>query len=63
MSKTTILTFMTLTAFVFSLASAGPLQGDRPDFSTFGTNSDGEITRAEIQAYGAAEFANDVFKI
>ena len=47
---------------VFSLASE-PLQGDRPNFSTFGTNSDGEITRAETQAYGAAEFANDVFKI
>ena len=58
MNKIAILTLATTAALTFFPASAQHLRGDRPEFSTLDTNGDGMIAKAEIQAYGAARFAN-----
>ena len=58
MNKIAILTLATTAALTFFPAFAQHLHGDRPEFSTLDTNGDGMITKAEIQAYGAARFAN-----
>lgn len=58
MKKMTIITLATATALVLSKASAAHIQGDRPEFSTLDINGNGEITKAEVQAYGKARFAS-----
>jgi Ca2+-binding EF-hand superfamily protein len=60
--KKSILTALAVSIAVGGLglsttASAKPRGGDMPGFETFDTNADGVITQAEIEAIGAAKFA------
>ena len=57
MKKVAIFT-LTATAILASApAMARQHGGPRPDFSQLDANGDGQITQAEVKAFGAAEFA------
>ena len=58
MNKIAIVTLAIMAALTLLPASAQHLRGDRTVFSVLDTNGDGMITKAEIQTYGTARFAN-----